>query len=69
MIEESARGICPELGIDAPSALVVFSANCITEQLSPCRDGDADSSGAHGSGANSDDGGGDSNTAARKRTP
>ncbi len=65
----SARGICPKLGANAPSALAVFSANCITEQLSPRRDGGADSSGGHSSGANGDDGGDNNNTAARKRTP
>jgi hypothetical protein len=61
--------MCPKLGVNAPSALAVLSANCITVQLSPRRDGGADSSGAHSSGANGDDGGDDNNTAARKRTP
>jgi hypothetical protein len=69
IVEKSARGMCPKLGLNAPSALAVFSANCISERLSPCRDGGADNSGAHSSGANGDDGDDDNNTAARKRTP
>jgi hypothetical protein len=69
LVEKSARGMCPKLGLNAPSALALFPANCITERRSPCRDGDADSSGAHSSGANGDDGDDDNNTAARKRTP
>jgi hypothetical protein len=69
IVEKSARGMCArKLGLNAPSAPAVFSANCITERLSPCRDGGADSSGARSSGANGDDGD-DNNTAARKRTP
>jgi hypothetical protein len=69
IVKKSARGTCPKLGLNAPSALAVFSANCISERLSPCRDGGADNSGAHSSGANGDDGDDDNNTAARKRTP
>jgi hypothetical protein len=69
IVEKSARGMCPKLGLNAPSALAVLSANCISERLSPCRDGGADNSGAHSSGANGDGGDDDNNTAARKQTP
>jgi hypothetical protein len=51
------------------SVLAVFCANCITERLSPRRDGGADSGAAHSSGANGGDGGDGNNTAARKRMP
>lgn len=47
----------------------MFCANCITESLSPRRDGGADSCGAHSSGANGGDGDDDNNTAARKPRP
>lgn len=61
--------MAPKLGLNAPSTPGLFSANCITERRPPCRDGGADSSGAHSSGANGADGDDDNNTAARKRTP